>query len=241
MRLALGVALVLPTAAALAYYVLLPGPGAEPSAALQTAYVASKLVQFALPLGCVLLLEGRLEWPGRPAAADLLLGAGLGLLVAVGMLALYFGLLRGTALFAPTASRLRRELTQMGLASVGGFALLATTITLVHSLLEEYYWRWFAFGRLRRVARPATALVLSSLAFMLYHMVLLAEFFPGGAGFVLAGLPFGLCTGVGAALWAWLYQRSGSIVVPWLCHLIVDAALFVVGYDLYFLQPASPS
>jgi len=37
---------------------------------------------------------------------------------------------------------------------------------------------------------------------------------------------------VGGIFWAWLYHRSGSLYGPWLSHLLIDAAIFVVGYDL---------
>jgi membrane protease YdiL (CAAX protease family) len=227
-------ALIYPTASALVYYLALPGPGTEASPAVQTAYVSSKVVQFAFPLLCALLLDRQLPWPRLPTGRGLMAGAAFGLLVAGGMLGLYFGVLRGTELFEEAAGRLRRELSQMGLASPGGFALLAVLITVPHSLLEEYYWRWFAFGWLRRLVPMGTAMLLSSAAFGAFHVVLLAEFFPGWRWFFLAVLPFGLCTGIGGAVWAWLYQRDGSICVPWFSHLIVDAALFVLGYDLYF-------
>jgi hypothetical protein len=36
----------------------------------------------------------------------------------------------------------------------------------------------------------------------------------------------------GGAFWAWLYQRSGSLVGPWLGHLLADAAIFTVGWQL---------
>jgi hypothetical protein len=29
-----------------------------------------------------------------------------------------------------------------------------------------------------------------------------------------------------------LYRRSGSLYGPWLSHLLVDAAIFWIGYDL---------
>jgi membrane protease YdiL (CAAX protease family) len=232
--LALGIALVYPTVTAWLYFMALPGPDREPSPALQTAYTASKGVQFAYPLLCVLLLERKLPRPGLPTTRGLAAGLGFGLVVAAGMLALYFGLLRGTALFAEAPGRFRRELEQLGLASPGGFALLAAAITVLHSLLEEYYWRWFAFGRLRQVVPVGMAILLSSAAFLAYHVVLLAGYLPGRTLFFVAVLPFALCTGVGAAFWAWLYERSGSLYAPWLSHLIVDAALFVLGYDLYF-------
>jgi uncharacterized protein len=43
---------------------------------------------------------------------------------------------------------------------------------------------------------------------------------------------FSLSVAVGGAFWAWLYQRTGSLYGPWLSHLLVDAAIFLVGYDL---------
>ena len=43
---------------------------------------------------------------------------------------------------------------------------------------------------------------------------------------------FSLAVAVGGAMWAWLYHRSGSIFGPWMGHLLVDAGIFLVGYDL---------
>jgi membrane protease YdiL (CAAX protease family) len=37
---------------------------------------------------------------------------------------------------------------------------------------------------------------------------------------------------VGGAMWAWLYQRSGSIYAPWLSHLLIDAAIFTIAFDM---------
>ena len=37
---------------------------------------------------------------------------------------------------------------------------------------------------------------------------------------------------------AWLYERGGSVWSPWLSHLLVDAAIFVIGWDL--LQRSAP-
>ena len=45
---------------------------------------------------------------------------------------------------------------------------------------------------------------------------------------------FSLAIAIGGAAWAWLYHRSGSLVGPWLSHLLVDAAIFVIGYHLVF-------
>ena len=41
------------------------------------------------------------------------------------------------------------KLTALGLQSPAAFIVLGVFYALVHSLLEEYYWRWFVFARLR--------------------------------------------------------------------------------------------
>jgi membrane protease YdiL (CAAX protease family) len=43
---------------------------------------------------------------------------------------------------------------------------------------------------------------------------------------------FSFAVAIGGAVWAWLYHKSRSLVGPWLSHLLVDAAIFAVGYDL---------
>jgi uncharacterized protein len=234
-RLALIFALVFPTALAVVYTMGLPAAAEGPNAWLQAVYAARNVVMFALPVVCVWLFERRLPRPALPTWRGLAYGVGFGLLVTAGMLALYAGLLRDTPLFEHPAERFRREMREFGLASPAGFVLFAFFITVLHSLLEEYYWRWFVFGWLERYASFPAALLLSSLGFMAHHVVLLAEYFPDY--FLVAAVPFGLCTAVGGAVWAWLYHRTGSLYAPWLSHLLVDVGLFVIGYDLYFGAP----
>jgi uncharacterized protein len=73
-------------------------------------------------------------------------------------------------------------------------------------------------------------MVLSSLAFMGHHVVVLYVYLPGK--FLTAVLPFSLAIAIGGAVWAFLYERSGSIWSPWLSHLIIDAGIFIIGWDL---------
>src|SRR5690606_17666993 len=100
---------------------------------------------------------------------------------------------------------------------------------LVHSLAEEYYWRWFVFAQLRRIIPLAPAIGLSSLAFMAHHVIVVGSYLRDNP---LAMIFFSLSVAVGGAVWAGLYQRSGSLVGPWLSHLLVDAGIMIVGYDL---------
>src|SRR5262245_42868663 len=118
---AVGLALVFPTAMAWVYFVALPPSGEGPSGLLQTAYTAGKVVMFAYPLVCLWLFERRLPRPELPSARGLAYGLGFGLLVTAGMLLLYFLWLRDLPLFAHAGGRFRRELSEFGLASPWGF------------------------------------------------------------------------------------------------------------------------
>src|SRR5207244_7200054 len=110
------------------------------------------------------------------------------------------------------------------------YVALAVFLCVFHSFLEEYYWRWFVFGRLRLFLPVAPALVLVSAGFMAHHVVILWVYLPGK---VLTGVvPASLAVALGGVMWAWIYERGGSLLAPWLSHTIIDAALFVIGWDL---------
>jgi membrane protease YdiL (CAAX protease family) len=95
---------------------------------------------------------------------------------------------------------------------------------------EEYYYRWFLFGRMRAFLPMWLAVVLSSLVFTAHHVILLTAYLPGQ--FWTAVVPLSLCIAVGGGVWAWLYARTKSLYAPWLSHAIVDAALFAIGWNL---------
>ena len=131
---------------------------------------------------------------------------------------------------------IRLKIEEFNAASPGRYTALASFLAVAHSLLEEYYWRWFVFGRLRRLVPLPAAIGLSSSAFMAHHVIVLGRFFP--TDFWSAAVPLSLCIAIGGAFWAWLYDRSGSIYATWISHLLVDAAIMAVGYDMVFLGEA---
>ena len=145
---------------------------------------------------------------------------------------LYATLRHQTDLFADTPALVAGMLQKFGMTDLGRYLLFAVPFCLVHSLMEEYYWRWFVFGWLKRWVPLWPAIVLSSLAFMGHHVVVLNVYFPDR--FWTATVPFSLAIAIGGAVWAVLYARSGSLLGPWISHLIVDIAIMAIGYDLVF-------
>jgi membrane protease YdiL (CAAX protease family) len=226
------VAVTFPTVTAWLYIRQLGGPGHAANRLQQAAYIGGKSVQFTLPVLWLWLTHGKLWAMRRPRFDGWPVGVGFGLLVTAAMFALYVGYFRDASVLADTPDRLRGKLGQFGVDSPAGYAALAGFIVLAHSLLEEYYWRWFVFGRLRTLIPFGAAVTVSSLAFMAHHVVILNVFLPGR--FLGATFPLSLGVAAGGAVWAWLYARADSVWSPWLSHALVDAALFVVGWDLLF-------
>ena len=167
-----------------------------------------------------------------PIKAGLTEGAAFGLLVLAAILTLYHGWLKPAEYLHPSseaAGAIFDKIQTFGAAGPWTYFALGAFYSLIHSGLEEYYWRWFVFGRLQRLVRPGRAIAVSAVAFMLHHIFLLAVFFGWTSP---ATWLFSAAVAVGGAYWAWLYRRSGSIYSVWLSHLMIDAAIFIVGYDL---------
>ena len=110
------------------------------------------------------------------------------------------------------------------------FLGLALFLSVIHSLLEEYYWRWFVFGRLQERMHVAGAVILSSAAFTLHHVIVLHAFL--GPDFWPVTLALSLAVGLGGAIWAVIYHRCRLLAAPWISHILVDLAILAIGYHL---------
>lgn len=219
-------ALVVPLLGSLVYFVWMPD-----GALGQIAYALTKLFTLAYPLvflravglgGLTRRRDGQgVRWPSWRSVV--LAGVGSGLLIA--------GL--GAALMLTPLG----ELVGQGAAAASGkadalgfrdhFILFALFLAVFHSGLEEYYWRFFVYGQLRRKCGGPMAHGLAALTFAAHHLVLTLQFFSVGFAVFLATL-----VAVGGLLWSLMYERQGTVLGSWLSHICVDAFLMVVGYQL---------
>jgi membrane protease YdiL (CAAX protease family) len=110
------------------------------------------------------------------------------------------------------------------------FSVNATTVLIVapfticlNSLVEEFFYRGFAFGQLVRRARwlgwllPAAAFTVQHILFI-YHWVE----WPALTLAVLGLMVFAL-------VMQWLYRRAQSIVAPWVAHMLGDIAMMGIA------------
>jgi uncharacterized protein len=230
-------AALFPTLATWLYFVALPG-----SRWMLPVYGACKILQFAFPLIWVKLLSpaspGPLTpWPPLPSptpppgrgGTGWLLGLVSGLGIAAFLFVVWERWIAGGPLAARAAEAVSTKLAGFGIETAFGYLLLAVFYSVLHSLLEEYYWRWFVFGQLRRSLPVSLAAVLSALAFMSHHVLVVGEL---AGAYDARTLLLASTVGVGGLVWAWLYQRSRSLYGPWLSHALADAALLWIGYGL---------
>lgn len=220
------VAMFLPTLAAWLYFDLLAGDPRMPG-----VYLGSKVLQGLLPLVGWFGLGMRKSIPGWKRSRGL--GAGLvtGLGMAAAAIGAYWILFRSSDLLAETPDAVRLRLEAFGADDLPSFLVVAVGLSLAHSLFEEYYWRAFVFGSIRWRFRFGAAAIVSSLTFASHHVVVLHQFL--GPGHLLTGtIPFAVAVALGGGIWAWLYERYGSLVAPWISHLLADAALMAIGWWL---------
>ncbi len=225
---ALGFAMAFPTALTLAYFVLLAD---RPRALVQAVYGLGKAVQFGFPLAWVAWSTGRLPRPSRPGPRGAAAGLAFGLAALAGALALHAAVLRPAGVLDGAAAAVQAKVAALGVSTPARFVALGAFYSLLHSAAEEYYWRWFVFGELRRGCGLRRAVLGSSAAFAAHHVVILGTFFGRASPWTPA---LTVAVAAGGGFWAWLYARSGSLLGPWLGHLLVDVAIFAVGYQLVF-------
>jgi membrane protease YdiL (CAAX protease family) len=228
--IALAPAMVVPSLGALCYFILFSGTSLG-----QVIFTITKIFGLAWPVLTTLFLirhpdqfirTGADAPPLRERIARHLRSIPLGLLIGVAISAGTLGIAWLSPLgkvVTAAAPAISEKIAGLGFAN--HFLLLALGISIVNSAMEEYYWRWFVFGNLRHVIKLPLAHLVAALAFTSHHIIVTTQFF--SLGFALF-----TCAGVftGGLIWSHLYQRQKSILGTWVCHILVDLAIFAVAW-----------
>ncbi|MCL2304023.1 MAG: CPBP family intramembrane metalloprotease [Planctomycetaceae bacterium] len=230
----LGFAIFYPFVLTLLYFVVLANssPGVQKS-----VFGIGKAIQFLLPVVWVALVL-REPWFIRSfRVRGVFEGIAFGTIVFLIILALYHFVLKQPGGYLAQDSQAARMILEktgaFGIESTPLFLLFGAFYSLIHSGLEEYYWRGFVFRRLKSLMSTTAAVVVSSLGFAFHHLLLLGTYFGYANPFTW------LCTlgvAVGGAYWAWNYHRFDSIWPAWISHGIIDAAIFTVGFFVLMTQ-----
>lgn len=158
----------------------------------------------------------------RPEKKAVLLGAALGIAAFAVILGGYF-LLRSFIDF----SFIPGSLMENGGINADNFLFVALYIAFCNSLLEEFFFRGFAFLTLKRVAASRFAAVFSAGAFAFYHAGMLDGWF-SPILYILTLAALFLC----GLFFNYLNARSSRIWTSWLTHMGANLAINTVGMIL---------
>lgn len=212
------------------YFVIFPGTFLG-----NALYVTMKVLLVVWPLLATwailrvgwrpLFVIGEVERPKnqsrwRDAGWGFVMGAGIVLLMVVLLVATPIG--DGVR---DGAAAVRTRVAGMGV--LNHFLIFAVFLSVIHSLIEEVYWRGFVFGNLRRLIPTGWAHLAAGVAFSAHHIVVLSQFFSIELAWFL-----GMSVGVGGLLWTWLFTRQGSLLGAWVSHMVVDFGIMAIGAHL---------
>ncbi len=159
----------------------------------------------------------------QPKKKDFLLALGLGAGVYIIILAAYF-IFRSFI----DLNTIKDALLENVGVSVENFLVVALYISFVNSLLEEFFFRGYAFILLKNEVKPVIAYGLSAFLFAFYHVgMTLTWFHP--VIYVLAML--GLF--IGGLIFNALNDQCGHIYPSWLVHMCANFAINTIGCILF--------
>ena len=216
--------MVVPFAASLFYFVLF-----SEYFFARVIYGGTKVFTLVWPILCVCLIYRTVFpkiQPGLSAHRKAIpLGMGVGMVIVVLLFVLMQTAL-GDVVINSTES-IKTKARELGILDY--YWPFALFLSIIHSLIEEYYWRWFLFGHLRKVVRLFFAHILAGVSFAAHHVVVASQFFPIIWGFIFGGL-----VGLGGIIWSLMYEKQRSLIGAWICHTIVDLGIFFIGHKLLF-------
>jgi membrane protease YdiL (CAAX protease family) len=112
--------------------------------------------------------------------------------------------------------------------TANNFILVALYISFINSLLEEFFFRGYAFVVLKQHVHKLYAYFFSAILFSLYHVGMMQGWFDFYI-YILSML--GLL--IGGLIFNYLNDRWDSIYPSWLVHIFANLAINTVGLILF--------
>lgn len=154
-------------------------------------------------------------------------GFGLALLLGAAVYGVVVGayfLFRGIFDFSAVAS----SVTDAVGVSKDNFIPVAIYISFANSLLEEFFFRGFAFLTLKKVSGRRFAYLFGAGMFAVYHIAMMIGWF--ALPVVLLAL-LGLF--LGGVIFSYFNERYDNIYLSWLIHMCANFATNTIGFILF--------
>ncbi len=125
-------------------------------------------------------------------------------------------------------SALTSSLTSTTGVNKQNFIFVALYISFANSLLEEFFFRGFAFLTLKSVSKRGIAYVVSSVFFAVYHIAMMIGWF---AWPVVLLAMLGLI--LGGIIFDFIDEKYNNIYLSWLIHMFANFATNTIGFILF--------
>ena len=186
-----------------------------------------KIVLFLLiPLGYFLLYKDKAAYLKKlfvPKKKDFLLALLLGIGVFAVIMIAYFFL--GDYI---DLNGIKESLTTGIGVTADNFVYVAIYISFVNSLLEEFFFRGYAFLILKEESGKKLAYIFSSAMFALYHVGMTSGWFNILIYILsMAGLFIGGC------IFNYLNEKCENIYPSWLVHMCANFGINTIGFILF--------
>ena len=108
------------------------------------------------------------------------------------------------------------------------FIFVSLYISFVNSLLEEFFFRGFAFLTLKRITGRKFAYLFSAAVFAVYHIAMMIGWFDLYMFLIIMAGLF-----AGGLIFNYLNERSSTIYPSWLVHMFANFAINTIGFMLF--------
>lgn len=108
------------------------------------------------------------------------------------------------------------------------FIFVSLYISFVNSLLEEFFFRGFAFFNLKRLSGRKFACLFSAAVFAIYHIAMMIGWFKIDVFLIVMTGLF-----AGGLIFNFLNEKSGTIYPSWLVHMFANFAINTIGFILF--------
>lgn len=159
----------------------------------------------------------------KPDKKGFLLATGLGVGVYLVVLGAYL-LFKDVFDF----SALTTSLTSTTGVNKNNFIFVAIYISFANSLLEEFFFRGFAFLTLKGYSNRTVSYIVSAALFALYHIAMMIGWF-GLPVIILAMI--GLF--IGGIIFNFFNEKYNNIYLSWLIHMFSNFATNTIGFILF--------
>ena len=112
--------------------------------------------------------------------------------------------------------------------NANNFIYVSLYISFVNSLLEEFFFRGFAFLTLKKISSAKYAYIFSSVAFSIYHVAIMTGWFSIPLFLLIISGLF-----VGGLIFNYLNDKYSNIYVSWFVHMFANFAINTVGFMLF--------